>query len=210
MSYFALNLKKIRQLKRLSQTEFAKIFGMTRATVGAYEEGRAEPKIDKLIEIANYFGLTVDQLVRKRLTVNEISHYQDKVKHSLETIPFVPLSEKKSFIEAVVEQKDFKFNIISVPGMMADLALEVEEFAGLRNVIVFARNVVQPQSLRWFIGITRKDYKIFIGNENFDGLIKFWNVCCLLTKDIDNLVHTEARLQRIEAKIDYLINTSKN
>ncbi len=209
MSYFALNLKKIRQLKRLSQTEFAKIFGMTRATVGAYEEGRAEPRIDKLIEIANYFGLTVDQLVRKRLTVNEISHYQDKVKHSLETIPFVPLSDKKFFIEAVIEQKDYRFNTISLPGLMADIALEVEEFAGLRNVIVFGRNVLQPQSLSWFIGLTRKDYKIFIGKENFDDLIKFWNVCCLLTKDIDNLVHTEARLQRIEAKVDYLINTSK-
>ncbi len=210
MSYFSVNLKKLRHVKGLSQSEFARIFGLTRATVGAYEEGRAEPKLDKIIEIANYFGLTVDQLVREELGDDETSNYGQRQRQSTDYIPFVPLSDKKAFIKSVVEQKDYDYMELVVPGLMADIAIEVEEFAGLQNVIVFGRNVIQPQSLKWVIGVTNKDYKIFIANENFDGLIKFWNVCCLLTKDIDNMVHTEARIQRIEAKIDYLINTAKN
>jgi len=75
MSYFGKNIKKIRAIKKLSQTAFADIFSLTRAAVGAYEEGRAEAKIDTIISIANHFSLTVDVLLRKELTVNELYHF---------------------------------------------------------------------------------------------------------------------------------------
>ena len=75
MSYFGVNIRKIRLTKKMSQTEFAEIFGITRASVGAYEEGRAEAKIDKTIEIAAYFNISLDQLLSKKITINEISNF---------------------------------------------------------------------------------------------------------------------------------------
>lgn len=72
MSKFGKNIKKIRVVKKLSQSGFAEIFGLTRASVGAYEEGRAEPKTDTIIAIAKYFSITLDQLLIKDLTVNDI------------------------------------------------------------------------------------------------------------------------------------------
>ena len=77
MSYFGKNIKKIRVAKKLTQTEFAKLFDLKRTTVGAYEEGRAEAKIDTIIKIADYFDLTLDQLLRKEITVNEIFHFNN-------------------------------------------------------------------------------------------------------------------------------------
>ncbi len=209
MSYFSINLKKLRKAKRLSQSEFAKIFSLTRATVGAYEEGRAEPKLDKLIEIANYFGLSVDQLISKKLSVNEIFRYDQRLGRSINSIPFVPLSDKKAFMEALRSGQDFAYKYISIPGLIADIAIEVEDFSGLKNTIVFGVNPVRATGLKWRIGITARSYLIAYGEENFDGVLKFWNVCCLLSKDIDNLVHTDARLQRIEAKLDLLIKKEK-
>ena len=50
MSYIGKNIKKIRSVKKLSQSAFADIFGLKRTSIGAYEEGRAEPKIDKVID----------------------------------------------------------------------------------------------------------------------------------------------------------------
>lgn len=210
MSFFAVNLKKIRKGKHLSQSEFALIFGMTRATVGAYEEGRAEPKIDTLIEIANYFGLTVDELVRKELSHSKLSDNRQIAGEVLNAIPFVPLSEKKSFIKSMVEQKVCDYQVLDIPNIVADIALEVEEFAGLHSVIVFGREVPSTERLKWVIGLTANDYRIFFAKENFSGLIKFWNVCCLLTKNIDTLFHTDVRIERIETKIDYLLNLAKN
>jgi len=75
MSFFGKNIKKIRNVKRLSQSAFADLFQLTRASIGAYEEGRAEAKIDTIIEIAKYFSISVDNLLTKELTINDIYHF---------------------------------------------------------------------------------------------------------------------------------------
>ncbi|WBA43489.1 XRE family transcriptional regulator [Hymenobacter canadensis] len=75
MSYVGKNIRKIRTVKKLSQAAFAELFGLARPSVGAYEEGRSEPKMETLIQIAHYFGLSVDLLLTKELTVNELYHF---------------------------------------------------------------------------------------------------------------------------------------
>ncbi|NPA44958.1 MAG: helix-turn-helix transcriptional regulator [Chlorobi bacterium] len=77
MSFFGKNIRKIRIAKKMTQTEFAELFELKRTAVGAYEEGRAEAKIDTIIKIADYFKLSLDQLLRKELTINEIFHFKD-------------------------------------------------------------------------------------------------------------------------------------
>jgi transcriptional regulator with XRE-family HTH domain len=72
MSFIGKNIKKIRTVKKLSQAAFAELFNLARPSVGAYEEGRAEPKIDTILAMAGHFGLSTDALLRKELTVNEL------------------------------------------------------------------------------------------------------------------------------------------
>ncbi len=74
MSYFGKNIRKIRNAKKISQAAFADLFNLTRASIGAYEEGRAEAKIDTIIEIANYYDLSLDKLLKEELTLNDIYH----------------------------------------------------------------------------------------------------------------------------------------
>jgi transcriptional regulator with XRE-family HTH domain len=72
MTHIGKNIKKIRSVKKISQANFAEIFDLNRGSVGAYEEGRAEPKIDTIIQIANHFSLSIDLLLNKELQVNEL------------------------------------------------------------------------------------------------------------------------------------------
>jgi transcriptional regulator with XRE-family HTH domain len=72
MSNVGKNIRKLRTVKKLSQAAFAELFGLARPSVGAYEEGRSEPKMETLIQIAQHFGLSVDLLLTKELTVNEL------------------------------------------------------------------------------------------------------------------------------------------
>lgn len=72
MSFIGKNIKKIRTVKKLSQASFAELFNLARPSVGAYEEGRAEPKIDTIVQIAHYFGLSIDLLLNKELTINDL------------------------------------------------------------------------------------------------------------------------------------------
>jgi transcriptional regulator with XRE-family HTH domain len=75
MSKIGKNIRKIRVVKQLSQASFAQIFNLARPSVGAYEEGRAEPRIDTLVQIGQYFGLTIDDLLNKDLTINDLSRF---------------------------------------------------------------------------------------------------------------------------------------
>ena len=67
MSYIGSNIKKIRKLKKLSQADFAQLFNLARPSVGAYEEGRSEPSIERLIVLSNYFDIPIDILVKNDL-----------------------------------------------------------------------------------------------------------------------------------------------
>lgn len=62
----------------MSQSDFAELFDLKRTAIGSYEEGRAEAKIDTIIKIADYFKLSLDKLLRKELTVNEIFHFKEE------------------------------------------------------------------------------------------------------------------------------------
>lgn len=86
MSFVGKNIRKLRTVKKLSQAAFAELFGLARPSVGAYEEGRSEPKMETLIQIAHYFGLSVDLLLTKELTVNELYHF-DIFQEQLATPP---------------------------------------------------------------------------------------------------------------------------
>lgn len=103
MSFFGLNIKKIRIAKKLSQQDFAKLFALTRSAIGAYEEGRAEAKIDKIIEIANYFGINLTGFLTKKLTLNEILKYDARKVTNIgnkifETIPYIENSKLKQYL----------------------------------------------------------------------------------------------------------------
>lgn len=76
MSNFGSNIKKIRSLKNYTQQHLAEILGLTRAAVSSYEEGRAEPKIETLMRASQIFGVSVDDFINKKLTVNEVSHFK--------------------------------------------------------------------------------------------------------------------------------------
>lgn len=76
MSHFGKNIRKIRSLKSLSQQAFAELFDLKRGTLGAYEEGRSEPKLETLIKIANYFSIPIDDLLTTELTVNNLLKFK--------------------------------------------------------------------------------------------------------------------------------------
>jgi len=76
MSLFGKNIKKIRSVKGLSQQAFAELFDLKRGTLGAYEEGRSEPKIETIIKIANYFSIKIDTILTNDITVNELLKFK--------------------------------------------------------------------------------------------------------------------------------------
>ncbi|MBC7862212.1 MAG: helix-turn-helix domain-containing protein [Bacteroidia bacterium] len=64
MDKIAANIKVLREFKRLSQEQLAEQLKITRARLGAYEEGRNEPPVELLLKISDFFRISVDALLK--------------------------------------------------------------------------------------------------------------------------------------------------
>lgn len=68
---FKDNLRYLRKINKLNQSEFGDLIGKTGAAVSEYEQGRSNPTYEALIKIADYFDVKIDDLVRGDLTENQ-------------------------------------------------------------------------------------------------------------------------------------------
>lgn len=102
----------LRKEKGLNQEELADLMGVSRATVSDYERKRSEPDLGTLVKFAEFFGTSVDKLLRDTSSVpnNYFPNYKenervfkveeppillskltgDSIKSSTNKIPIVP------------------------------------------------------------------------------------------------------------------------
>ncbi|MBN2878577.1 MAG: helix-turn-helix domain-containing protein [Clostridia bacterium] len=70
---FNERLIKLRKQMGLSQEELGFQLDVTRQTVSKWELGETTPVMDKLVEMADFFGLSIDELVRDESQYNSVS-----------------------------------------------------------------------------------------------------------------------------------------
>ncbi|MBD0300036.1 MAG: LexA family transcriptional regulator, partial [Nitrososphaera sp.] len=96
------NLKYLRKLRGWTQEEFAHKLKIKRSLLGAYEEERAEPRIDVLEIVADMFKLTLDELLRKDVSENKGSYISKRRAQKMATgrseIPFVPVKAAAGYL----------------------------------------------------------------------------------------------------------------
>ena len=63
--FFGSNLKFLRKAKGFTQDELAFELQLKRSQIGSYEEERAHPSYDSLVEICGYFHVSIDQVIKK-------------------------------------------------------------------------------------------------------------------------------------------------
>lgn len=66
-AYFGSNLKYLRKKAKVTQTEIAKRLNLGDTTISNYESGVSKPEFDTLIELANLFEVSIDNLLFSNL-----------------------------------------------------------------------------------------------------------------------------------------------
>jgi DNA-binding XRE family transcriptional regulator len=67
--YLRQNIKVLRGRKDLSREGLAEVLQVNSKTIEAYEQGRALPKIKTLCKLSDYFGVPIDDIIRKELKI---------------------------------------------------------------------------------------------------------------------------------------------
>lgn len=60
---FGERLRSLREKKRITQKELAKLFKIAESTVSMYERGEREPNFEIVNKLANFFGVSIDYLL---------------------------------------------------------------------------------------------------------------------------------------------------
>lgn len=59
-----MNLKKIREAKGMTQREMAEGLRMKQSDISVIENGKKDVYLKTAVKIADYFGITLDELVK--------------------------------------------------------------------------------------------------------------------------------------------------
>lgn len=69
--FYLKNLRELRKRKNLTQEEMSKILNLGSTTYKNYENKITEPSIETLVKLADYFNVSIDELVgRETDTIN--------------------------------------------------------------------------------------------------------------------------------------------
>ena len=67
-----INLKTLRKTTNESQQDIANLLGIPRTTYSDYEQGNSEPNINKLIQLANHFKISIGDLVGDKINPDKV------------------------------------------------------------------------------------------------------------------------------------------
>jgi transcriptional regulator with XRE-family HTH domain len=103
MSIANQNLKYLRKLRGWTQEEFANKLHIKRSLLGAYEEERADPRIDVLEVVCDMFKLTLDDILRKDLSDSTTNYMAKRRAMKLASsgrsdIQFVPVKAAAGYL----------------------------------------------------------------------------------------------------------------
>ena len=111
MSLAGQNLKYLRKLRGWTQEEFAAKLRIKRSLIGAYEEERADPRLEVLETISQIFKVTLDELLLQDMSVVTGSSYLAKRRQmkmmnaDRNVIHFVPVKAAAGYLAGYADSE---------------------------------------------------------------------------------------------------------
>lgn len=98
-----MRLYELRTEKELSQRQIANIFDISQSTYNNWENSKSEPSITQLIELAKFFGVSVDYLIGNSDDLGNINYDDVSLNpNELELLKLyksLPVSARKNILD---------------------------------------------------------------------------------------------------------------
>ena len=79
------NIKELRKHKGLRQEELAELMGVSTASVSKWETGQCAPELTVLMELADYFEVSVDALMGHQILGNRLTSMLDEMEQLIKS-----------------------------------------------------------------------------------------------------------------------------
>jgi transcriptional regulator with XRE-family HTH domain len=171
------NIRLLRKRKGWTQQDLADSTGLKRSLIGAYEEGRAEPSVEKLIGFSEVFSVSVDDLVGIDLSQTEPGATRFKVlsitvdKDDKENIELVPQKAAAGYLngytdpEFIKELPRFKLPFLSDSGTYRAFEISGDSMLPIvPGTIIIGQYVERLEDIKngkTFLLVTKKEGVVF-------------------------------------------------
>ncbi|WP_260393516.1 helix-turn-helix domain-containing protein [Riemerella anatipestifer] len=196
MTYFGTNIKKIRQIKGLSQQAFADMLNLTRGIISSYEDGRAEPKVETLLRIAQFLDMKTDDLISKPLTVNQLANFEE----------VEDLIYKK---ENITESKKEFYPIKVEPSLFVNVEYSLEVTSKIEGNHFYQNKDILLLRKNYQKGENRGQYLIFTPEKSYISSTPNVNEECFLIVGCIYSNQNTNPINDIMNRLDYIEKTLK-
>ena len=203
MSLFGKNIKKIRNVRGLTQMQLADLIDVSRGVISSYEEGRAEPKIETIIKTADIFNLSIDQLLKTNVTVNQLSGFT------------VPEIHNKNDNNISIPQAIQQFSEKTLVPITVSSVNYIDIFAN-EDILFVSPSPIQSEKLMYFKTsqdsfvckpiFVSQDTLLLLGKEKAIKEIEESYEIVGVYRKVTNNETVEERLNRLEKKINEIQN----
>ena len=112
-----MKIKYLRQTNNLSQSELAKIIGVSQKSISDYEKQKTQPDIETLIKLADYFHTTIDYILGHNvpylLDKSTLSQEQQELLNYIQNLSPQNCKRVKDFITGILIAEEEKEQIIN-------------------------------------------------------------------------------------------------
>ncbi len=173
MSYAGKNLRYLRKLRGWTQEQFANKINIKRSLLGAYEEERAEPRIEILQTVCNLFKLSMDDILLKELEIpNGGGSYIDKRRAMKMTIAasseiiFVPVKAAAGYLAGYADTEFLdELNTFTLP-MLAPGYYRAFEIVGDSMLPTPSGSVIVGEKVESFEDVKNNNAYIVVSRSN--------------------------------------------
>jgi len=151
---FSTQLRNLRKSKKITQEEFAEKFDVSRQAVAKWESGESIPDIYRLLEIARFFEMTVEELVKgkRKETANEVA--KEIYNKFVENIEAFSISTNYSYDKNLAKELIILINqsIFVLPKDLVDQLYEVGCRFGTQpdKVVKRYRKILNNEELSYY------------------------------------------------------------
>ena len=166
MTYLARRIYDLRTQKGLKQDELAEALGVSRQAISKWEMGTGTPTLENLVAISNYFGVSLDSLVKDPAPAEAETEtppppvYRPELGRKKETTP-----PTKTLVNAAVLIAAYLFSFAIVNGIeyfltvfMGNRSLEaLRNYAIIQPYLGAALNIIFSAPLYYFMTAVFRD-----------------------------------------------------
>ncbi len=169
MSFAGKNLKHLRKLRGWTQEDFAARLKIKRSLLGAYEEERAEPRLEVLELVSELFKVSLDELFLKDLSDTRSSYISRRRAQKLAmdpvSIQFVPVKAAAGYLNGYADPEFIdELNTFTLP-MLAPGQYRAFEILGDSMLPTPSGSVIVGEKVEDFDSVKNSNTYIVVSRQ---------------------------------------------